>query len=51
MLARHLSEDETKNAIFYICGPPAMLNAMQRLLSKEFEVSDKRIKVELFTGY
>jgi ferredoxin-NADP reductase len=51
MLSRHLSEDETNNAIFYICGPPAMLNAMQKLLSKELGVPDKRIKVELFTGY
>jgi ferredoxin-NADP reductase/nitrite reductase/ring-hydroxylating ferredoxin subunit len=51
MLARHLSVDEISNAIFYICGPPAMLNAMQKLLSKEFGVPDKRIKVEVFTGY
>jgi ferredoxin-NADP reductase/nitrite reductase/ring-hydroxylating ferredoxin subunit len=51
MLLRHLSEDETNNAVFYICGPPAMLNAMQKLLSKELGVPDKRIKVELFTGY
>ena len=51
MLARHLSEDETKDSIFYICGPPAMLNAMQKLLSKEFGIPDKRIKVEVFTGY
>jgi glycine betaine catabolism B len=51
MLARHLSEDETKDSTFYICGPPAMLNAMQKLLSKEFGVPDKRIKVEVFTGY
>jgi ferredoxin-NADP reductase/nitrite reductase/ring-hydroxylating ferredoxin subunit len=51
MLARHLSEEEMRDSTFYICGPPAMLNAMQKLLSKEFGVPDKRIKVEVFTGY
>jgi ferredoxin-NADP reductase len=38
-------------SIFYICGPPAMLNAMQKLLSDEFRVPKERIRVEEFTGY
>src|SRR5215218_10936510 len=34
MLERHLSKDEIDNAVFYICGPPGMLKAMQELLQK-----------------
>jgi ferredoxin-NADP reductase/nitrite reductase/ring-hydroxylating ferredoxin subunit len=51
MLARHLSQDEMKDSIFYICGPPAMLNAMQKLLSEELSVLHDRIRIEEFTGY
>jgi len=51
MLAKYLTKDELANSIFYICGPPAMLNAMQQLLSKEIEVPPDRIKIEVFTGY
>lgn len=51
MLTKYLTADELTDALFYICGPPAMLNAMQQLLSKEIEVSEERIKIEIFTGY
>lgn len=51
MLTKYLTADELANSIFYICGPPAMLNAMQQLLSKELGVSKDRIKIEIFTGY
>jgi glycine betaine catabolism B len=51
MLDRHLTEDEIKNAIFYICGPPGMLKAMQALLQKDMQVPRDRLKVETFTGY
>jgi ferredoxin-NADP reductase/nitrite reductase/ring-hydroxylating ferredoxin subunit len=51
MLTRHLSKDELNNSVFYICGPPAMLNAMQKLLSEEIGVTDDKIRIEEFTGY
>ena len=51
MLERHLSKDEIGNAIFYICGPPGMLKAMQELLQKEIQIPKDRFKVEVFTGY
>jgi ferredoxin-NADP reductase/nitrite reductase/ring-hydroxylating ferredoxin subunit len=51
MLAKYLTKDDLANSIFYICGPPAMLNAMQQLLSKEIGVPRDRIKIEVFTGY
>jgi ferredoxin-NADP reductase len=51
MLETKLSKDEISNAVFYICGPPGMLNAMQELLRNELRTPDERIRVEEFTGY
>ena len=50
MLARHLGDSEQKTAIFYICGPPAMIKAMQDLL-QDLRIASDRIMVEEFTGY
>jgi glycine betaine catabolism B len=51
MIERHVSKEEISNAIFYICGPPGMIKALEDLLQKEFQVQEERIKVEEFTGY
>jgi ferredoxin-NADP reductase/nitrite reductase/ring-hydroxylating ferredoxin subunit len=51
MLTRHLSKEELSDSIFYICGPPAMLNAMQKLLSQQIGISADKIRIEEFTGY
>jgi ferredoxin-NADP reductase/nitrite reductase/ring-hydroxylating ferredoxin subunit len=51
MLSRHLSSDEINNSVFYICGPPAMLAAMKKLLQEGLGVLGDRIRVEEFTGY
>jgi ferredoxin-NADP reductase/nitrite reductase/ring-hydroxylating ferredoxin subunit len=51
MLTKYLTNDELANSFFYICGPPAMLNAMRQLLSKEMAVPQDKIKIEAFTGY
>ena len=51
MLERHLTKDEVANAVFYICGPPGMLKAMQELLQQELQIPKDRLKVEAFTGY
>jgi ferredoxin-NADP reductase/nitrite reductase/ring-hydroxylating ferredoxin subunit len=52
MIERHLSKEEISNAIFYICGPPGMINALEEdLLQKQFQIPKGRIKVEEFTGY
>ena len=40
-----------KDSIFYICGPPGMLKAMQSLIQEELRIPKERIKVEEFTGY
>jgi ferredoxin-NADP reductase len=50
MLTRYLGKNELDNSIFYICGPPGMLNAMQKMLD-DLHVSKQRIKTEVFTGY
>lgn len=51
MITRHLDKDELDKSIFYVCGPPGMLKAMQDLLKNELQVPDNRVKVEEFTGY
>jgi glycine betaine catabolism B len=51
MLESHLTKDEIENAVFYMCGPPGMLKAMQELLQKEMQIPKNRLKVEAFTGY
>ena len=51
MILKYSDTSELNNSIFYICGPPGMLNAMQTLLQKELKIPKERIKVEEFTGY
>jgi glycine betaine catabolism B len=51
MITRHLNSDEADRSIFYVCGPPAMLNAMKGILEDELKITEERIKVEEFTGY
>jgi len=50
MVERHLGKSDLGSAIFYICGPPGMLKAMQELL-QGMQVPEERIKIEEFTGY
>jgi ferredoxin-NADP reductase/nitrite reductase/ring-hydroxylating ferredoxin subunit len=51
MILKHVDTNTLNNSIFYICGPPGMLRAMQTLLQEELEIPKDRIKVEEFTGY
>ena len=51
MLVKYLSADELDNSIFYICGPPSMLKAMQKLLQYDLHIPKERIKIQEFTGY
>ncbi|MGC1929328.1 MAG: hypothetical protein WA667_10170 [Candidatus Nitrosopolaris sp.] len=46
-----MSADELDNSIFYICGPPGMLKAMQKLLQDDLHIPKEKIKIEEFTGY
>ena len=39
-----------KNSLFYICGPPAMVDAMVAIL-KEMNIPQEKMKVEHFIGY
>ena len=36
---------------FYICGPPAMVEAMKRVLQDELAISKENIIIENFSGY
>jgi glycine betaine catabolism B len=51
MILKYLDSNTLNNSIFYICGPPAMIKAMQDLLKDNLEIPNERIKVEEFTGY
>jgi len=51
MVTKYLNNSEIRNSIFYICGPPEMLKAMQQLLKKNMRIPAKRIKSEEFAGY
>jgi ferredoxin-NADP reductase len=51
MLEKYLTKYELNHSTYYICGPPAMLNAMYKLLAKEIKVPDEKIKTEEFYGY
>jgi glycine betaine catabolism B len=51
LILKYLDTNTLNNSIFYICGPPSMLKAMQSLLQDNLEIPKERIKVEEFTGY
>lgn len=51
MILKYLDTNLLNNSIFYICGPPSMLKAMQSLLQEDLEISKERIKIEEFVGY
>ena len=51
MILKYLDGYMLSNSIFYICGPPSMIKAMQSLLQDNLEIPKERIKVEEFTGY
>lgn len=51
MILKYLNTNVLNNSIFYICGSPSMLKAMQNLLQEDLEIPKERIKVEEFTGY
>jgi ferredoxin-NADP reductase/nitrite reductase/ring-hydroxylating ferredoxin subunit len=51
MITKYVSEDDLNKSIFYICGPPAMLNAIQNILNEKLRIPKDRVKIEEFTGY
>jgi ferredoxin-NADP reductase/nitrite reductase/ring-hydroxylating ferredoxin subunit len=51
MISKYIDTNTVNDSIFYICGPPSMLKAMQALLQDDLEIPKERIKVEEFTGY
>jgi glycine betaine catabolism B len=51
ILIKYINDNEIKNSIFYICGPPGMVNAMKELLHEGLQIPEDRIRIEEFTGY
>ena len=42
--------NDLDNTLFYICGPPGMVDAMQGIL-KGMNITPQNVKVERFVGY
>jgi len=51
MLTKYLTTSELNNSVFYICGPPGMLKAMQNLLEDDLHIPKERMRIQEFTGY
>jgi len=51
MLIKYLTRNDLDNSMFYICGPPRMLKAMQKMLALDLTIPKQRIMIEEFTGY
>ncbi|MDN5846416.1 MAG: hypothetical protein L0H53_09100 [Candidatus Nitrosocosmicus sp.] len=51
MMTKYLDASKLDNSIFYICGPPCMLKAMENLLQNDLTIPKQRIRTEEFTGY
>jgi len=51
MVTKYLNSNELDDSIYYICGPPVMLKAMQKLLQDDLHIPKQRIQIEEFTGY
>ena len=51
MILKYLDYSILKDSIFYICGPPGMLKAMESVIQEELEIPKERIITEEFTGY
>jgi ferredoxin-NADP reductase len=53
MCTKHMAKHDCdiNRSIFYVCGPPTMLDAMKKILEDELRITKERIKVEEFTGY
>jgi NAD(P)H-flavin reductase len=51
MIVKYWDADKIDKSIFYICGPPGMLKAMQKLLQDDLSIPQQRIRTEEFIGY
>jgi ferredoxin-NADP reductase/nitrite reductase/ring-hydroxylating ferredoxin subunit len=51
MILKYIDSNVLHNSVFYICGPPTMLKAIQTLLQEELEIPKEMVKIEEFTGY
>ena len=41
---------EINNSIYYLCGPPVMVQTIDKILKNDLKIDPKRVKKELFTG-
>ncbi|MCK8516006.1 ferredoxin reductase family protein [Methylonatrum kenyense] len=48
LLTRCISESERDNGVFYVCGPPAMIDAVEDTLLNRFGIAPERVICERF---
>lgn len=51
MIQKYLKPEEITSAIYYISGPPNMVEAMQDMLTDDLKIDTDSIKTEEFSGY
>lgn len=51
MITKYLGTNEINNSIFYICGPTGLLNIAKKFLKEEMNVSQDKIRIEIFGKY
>jgi Na+-transporting NADH:ubiquinone oxidoreductase subunit NqrF len=49
MIFRHV--EDIDKPVYYVCGSPAMVGAIQNMLLTELSIAAERVKVEDFPGY
>ena len=51
MILKYVDSNVLNDSIFYTCGPPNMIKAMQTWLEEGLKIPKEQIKVEEFTDY
>ncbi|MDF0679862.1 MAG: FAD-dependent oxidoreductase [Candidatus Nitrosocosmicus sp.] len=42
MITKYLTNDKLDSSVFYICGPPSMLKAMEKLLQEDLDIPKRK---------
>ena len=48
-IRRHV--DDVSLPLYYVAGPSAMVDTVERVLREELHISEEKVKTERFTGY
>ena len=51
MLRKYISAGKIENSVFYICGPPKMVEEIKKILKEDLKIDENDIITEQFSGY